>query len=146
MVRCPWCGEEVETGKYTEHLEKCPEAARRAPTTLKQLFKGEVLDGFIEAARVRLLTEFVEKPKQGDFIKVGFLRYPQLVIMELPDEVFKVWDEWEIKWREIAFKDIERIVTPDANAPKGSPEEMASRIIEKEDLLKRLKTYYYRKT
>jgi len=61
MVRCPWCGEEVETGKYTEHLEKCPEAQKKAPTTLKDLMKGRVLNGFLEAAKVRPLTEFVEK-------------------------------------------------------------------------------------
>ena len=37
---------------------------------LKKLFKGEVLNGYVEAARVRVLTEFIEeKPKDEDVEK-----------------------------------------------------------------------------
>lgn len=48
--KCIWCGKE----------EKVPKRP-----TLKELFRGEVLDGFVEAARVRPLNEFKEKHNPG---------------------------------------------------------------------------------
>ena len=60
-IKCPWGDHEVELSEYSKHLETCPDALKKAPTTLKELFKGSVLDGYLEAARVKALTEFVGK-------------------------------------------------------------------------------------
>lgn len=71
MVKCPWgCGWEGEPKDYSEHLLTCPKAKEKAAKhpTLSELFKGTVLNGYLEAARVKPLTEFAEGiPKQLKF-------------------------------------------------------------------------------
>jgi len=73
----------------------------------------------------------------GTWVKLTWHEYPQLIVEKTGDG-YRVWSEWELKWREISPREIERVVKPDPNAPQGSPEEMASRV-KAEERLKELK-------
>jgi len=70
-MKCPWsCGWEGEPKDYAKHLLKCPKAKEKVEKhpTLGELFRGTVLNGYLEAARVKPLTEFAEaKPKHLRF-------------------------------------------------------------------------------
>lgn len=76
-MECPWCGDEVTTEEYSKHLEYCKkyppnyeaikERARihssnpreiKQPT-MKELLKGKVLNGYLEASQVRTLEQFM---------------------------------------------------------------------------------------
>jgi hypothetical protein len=85
------------------------------------------------------------KYEPGNWVKVKWLRYPQLVVEVTPEGYYRVWDEWEIKWHEVSLEDIERPVKPDPKASTGSPEEMASRIVDVKELLESLKRGHERK-
>lgn len=65
-MKCPWCKTDVSVTEYEAHLKSCPVARERAKKfpTLKQLFKGEKLNGYIEAAKVKPLTEFIPEKKE----------------------------------------------------------------------------------
>lgn len=64
-MTCPWgCGWEGTPAEYNKHYDDCPNRKKKHPT-IKELMKGEVLDGYIEAARVKPLTEFAEKKEKG---------------------------------------------------------------------------------
>jgi len=85
------------------------------------------------------------KYEPGSWVKVKWLRYPQLVVEVTPEGYYRVWDEWEIKWHEVSLEGIERPVKPDPKASTGSPEEMASRIVDVKELLESLKRGHERK-
>ena len=74
----------------------------------------------------------------GTWVKLKWHRYPQLVV-EKTGEGYRLWDEWEVKWREVSPRDIEGEVRPDPSAPHGSPEEMASRV-KAEELLEEVRS------
>lgn len=63
-MKCPYCGDEVENSKYVEHLQTCPEVRRQSKDnpTLKQLFTGSTLNGYVEAAKTKTLNQFQTKP------------------------------------------------------------------------------------
>jgi hypothetical protein len=96
---------------------------------------------YIEAARVKPLWY-----ELGEWVKVKWLRNPQLVVDVTPEGYYRVWDEWEVKWHEVTLDDIERPVTPNPKAPPGSPEEMASRIVDVKALLEELRRGRSKKT
>jgi len=73
----------------------------------------------------------------GTWVKLTWHEYPQLIVEKTGDG-YRVWSEWELKWREVSPREIERVVKPNPNAPQGSPEEMASRV-KAEERLKELK-------
>jgi hypothetical protein len=95
----------------------------------------------IEKALSEMAKPKAEAPKTeyapGTWVKLTWHQYPQLIVEKTGDG-YRVWDEWELKWREVSPREIERVVKPDPNAPQGSPEEMASRV-KAEELLKEIK-------
>jgi len=114
-LRCPYCKAEVSPSDFAAHHRKCPNRPLQPP--LEAFEKEEI--------------------KPGDFVKLDWHLWPHLVVEEIPDG-YVVYCPWELKWREISKREIERKVKPDPNAPYGSPEEMASRIIDVKALLEEL--------
>jgi len=64
-MKCPQgCGWEGTPEEYLKHFETCLGYASSNPVevkkpTLEELFKGKVLDGYLEASRVRTLNQFM---------------------------------------------------------------------------------------
>ena len=60
--RCPYCGKLIPTFEFAEHHATCEERLKR----FGKIFRGEVLNTWIEAARVKPLTEFMEKEEEKE--------------------------------------------------------------------------------
>jgi hypothetical protein len=117
---------------------KASKSKPKAPTAEPEAPKEEPK---VEAKPEAPTPKAEEAPKTeyapGTWVKLTWHEYPQLIVEKTGDG-YRVWSEWELKWREVSPREIERVVKPDPNAPQGSPEEMASRV-KAEELLKELK-------
>ena len=65
--------------------------------------------------------------KVGTFVKVRWLRYPQLVVAKEGSR-YILWDDFAIRKHWARLDEIERIIRPNPNAPIGSLEELAARV------------------
>jgi len=87
LTQCMYCKKEVPDAQWMMHLQKCPERNKQTPKkvtmqpvwpprapTLKELFKGSTLNGYVEAARTRTLTSFqdVDTFKPGEVLGLDF--------------------------------------------------------------------------
>jgi len=79
--------------------------------TLKELFKGEVLTGYVEAGRVRPLTEFTveEKERQEEILKVAKFPLDEWGVMYAPHLKEQYAFEYNIRgnWNTVYFKSLE---------------------------------------
>lgn len=103
-MKCPYCESEMSTSEYISHLEKCPEAKKHHPT-FKQLFKGEVLDGYIEAAKVKPLTELKEYPVEEWYILYAPHTTPPYYQFE-----YKIMGSWNLLRFE-KFEDLMKLLS-----------------------------------
>jgi len=61
-TRCPYCGKLIPAFEFAEHHATCEGRLKH----FGKVFRGEVLDTWLEATRVKPLTEFMEKEEKKE--------------------------------------------------------------------------------
>jgi len=96
---------------------KASKSKPKAPTAEPEAPKEEPK---VEAKPEAPTPKAEEAPKNeyapGTWVKLTWHEYPQLIVEKTGDG-YRVWSEWELKWREVSPREIERVVKPD---PKRS--------------------------
>jgi len=81
---CPWCGEQIETGDFTAHLETCPKYPKKTV--------------FVERPRIAYPTwqERVAEAIAREVIAKG--RFEKYELDELTKKIEKMLAEYEREW------------------------------------------------